>query len=152
VDLPRGKVNPTVNQFGKLLFFSGTFNIVLALPLAFPVLYDKYLRLLWTLNQFLALGGRELVPPQEGIHALFINTAGIDLVLIGAIVFYAGFDPIKTRFIPLANAIGRTIFALVIIYYVVTMDIARLVLIIGGIDVMISAGFVYYLIKLRNFQ
>jgi hypothetical protein len=142
----------TVNQFKKLLFFSGAFNVVLALPLVFPVLYEKYFYLLWTVNQFLALGGKELIPPKDGIYALFINTAGIDLVLIGVIVFYAGFNPIKRRFIPLANAVGRTFFALIIIYYVITMDIARLVLIIGGIDVMISIGFGYFLMKLRYFN
>ena len=139
-----------INKFRKLLFFSGVFNIVLALPLVFPVLYEKYFRLLWTVNQFLALGGKELIPPKEGIHALLINTAGIDLVLIGVIVFYSGFDPIKRRFIPFANAVGRIAFALIIIYYVMVMDIARLVLIIGGIDVAISVGFCYYLIMLRN--
>lgn len=146
----RGEMKQTISQFRKLLFFSGVFNIVLALPLVFPVLYEKYFCFLWTVNQFLALGGKEPIPPKEGIHALLINTAGIDLVLIGVVVFYSGFDPIKRRFIPLANAVGRTIFALIIVYYVIAMNIARLVLIVGGVDVIISAGFGYYLMKLRN--
>ncbi len=73
----------TLKQFRKLLFFSGVFNIVLALPLVFPVVYEKYFHLLWTINQFFGLGGKELIPPEEGINALLINTAGIDLVLIG---------------------------------------------------------------------
>ncbi|MBI5295331.1 MAG: hypothetical protein HY869_07630 [Chloroflexi bacterium] len=140
----------TTHQFSKLLFFSGAFNIVLALPLAFPILHAKYLRFLWAVNQFLALGGREIVPPSEGIPALLINTAGIDLVLIGVIVLYAGFDPLRRRFIPLANAVGRTLFAAVIGYYVLAQDVARLVLVIGGIDVIISIGFAYYLIRLGN--
>ena len=94
--------------------------------------------------------GNNLYPPREGINALFVNTAGIDLVLIGVIVFYSGFDPIQRKFIPLANAIGRTLFAVIIVYYCIVFDIARLVLVIGGIDVLISAGFCYYLIKLRK--
>ena len=140
----------TINQFRKLLFFSGLFNIVLAFPLVFPNLYEKYFHLLWTINQFLGLGGKEPIPPEAGLNALLINTAGIDLVLIGVIVFYSGYDPIKRKFIPLANAAGRTFFALIIAYYVVISDIARLVLVIGGIDVLISAGFCYYLLKLRH--
>lgn len=140
----------TVKRFQKLLFFSALFNIVLALPLVIPVMHEKYLSLVWKLNQVLMLGGKEIIPPKDGIASLFINTAGIDLVLIGVIVFYAGLNPLKRKFIPLANAVGRTFFAMIIIYYVITMKIARIVLIIGGIDVIISIGFVYFLIRLRN--
>lgn len=140
----------TVNQFSRLLFFSGAFNITLALPLAFPVMAERYLLFLWQVNRFLSLGGKEIIYPKEGIASLFINTAGIDLVLIGVIVLYASFDPLNRKFIPLANAIGRTLFAAVVAYYVITMDIAHLVLVIGGIDVAISIGFAYYLLKLGS--
>jgi len=143
-------MDKTVKQFRRLLFFSGTFNVVLAFPLILPVIYEKYFKFLWVVNQFFGLGGKQLIPPKEGINALMINTAGIDLVLIGAIVFYSGFDPIRRRFIPLANAIGRTLFAAIIVYYCIAFDIARLMLVIGGIDLLISAGFSYYLIKLRK--
>ena len=142
----------TEKQFRILLFFSGIFNIILAFPLIFPLIYEKYFQLLWTINQFLNLGGKQPIPPGEGINALFINTAGIDLVLIGVIVFYSGFDPMRLRFIPFANAIGRTLFATIIIYYCIVFDIARLTLVIGGIDVFISAGFIYFLIKLRKLK
>jgi len=143
-------MDKTVKQFGKFLFFSGVFNIILAFPLIFPVIYEKYFQLLWAINQFLSLGGKQLIPPKEGINALLVNTAGIDLVLIGVIVFYSGFDPIRRKFIPIANAIGRTLFAVIIVYYCIVFDIARLILVIGGIDVLISIGFFYYLIKLKR--
>ena len=139
-----------IKRFSKLIFFSGTFNIVLAFPLIFPLFYEKYFQLLWRVNQFLNLGGKEFIPPKEGINALLINTAGIDLVLIGIIVFYAGFDPVQRRFIPMVNAIGRALFAVIVVYYCIVFDIARLVLFIGAIDVLISAGFCYYLIKLKK--
>ncbi|MFH1983700.1 MAG: hypothetical protein ABIL58_17810 [Pseudomonadota bacterium] len=142
----------TTRRFGKLLFFSGIFNIVMASPLIFPVLYERYFHLLWQVNQFFHLGGKRLIPPTEAINALLVNTAGIDLVLIGVIVCYAGLDPMRRTFIPFANAIGRTLFAGIIIYYCLVFDIARLVLVIGGIDVLISAGFGYYLIKLKRLQ
>ena len=143
-------MDKTVKQFSRLLFFSGTFNIILALPLIFPVIYEKYFQFLWAANQFFSLGGKQLIPPKEGINALMVNTAGIDLVLIGVIVFYSGFDPIRRKLIPFANAIGRTLFAAIIVYYCIVFDIARLILVIGGIDLLISAGFCYYLIKLRK--
>jgi len=143
-------MDKTVKHFSRLLFFSGAFNIILAFPLIFPVTYEKYFQFLWAVNHFFSLGGKQLIPPKEGINALLVNTAGIDLVLIGVIVFYSGFDPIRRKFIPLANAIGRTLFAVIIVYYCIVFDIVRLVLVIGGIDLLISAGFSYYLIKLRK--
>jgi len=76
-------MDKTVKQFSRLLFFSGAFNIILAFPLIFPVIYERYFELLWAANQFLSLGGKQLIPPEEGINALLVNTAGIDLVLIG---------------------------------------------------------------------
>jgi len=119
---------------------------------SFPVIHEKYFQFLWAVNQFFSLGGKQLIVPKEGINALFVNTAGIDLVLIGVIVFYSGFDPIRRKFIPLANAIGRTLFAAIVVYYCIVFDIARLILVIGGIDLLISAGFCYYLIKLRKLK
>lgn len=142
----------TIRAFSQLLFLSGAFNIILALPLALPVLSIRYLEFLWSVNEFLGLGGQAIIPPQEGIYALFVNTAGIDLVLIGVLVVYAGLDPVRRKFIPLANAVGRTLFALVIVYYVIVMDIARLVLVIGSIDLLISIGFVYYLLQLQRIE
>jgi hypothetical protein len=146
------QIEKTVKQFRKLLFFSGIFNIIMAFPLIFPLIYKKYFQLFWTMNQFLNLGGKQPIPPGEGINALLINTAGIDLVLIGVIVFYSGFDPLRWKFIPFANAIGRTLFATIIVYYCIVFDIARLALVIGEIDVFISAGLIYFLLKLSKLK
>jgi hypothetical protein len=140
----------TVNQFKALLLFSGIFNIVLATPLIFPFLYKQYFQLLWHINVLLSLGGNQPLPPTEGINALLINTAGIDLVLIGVIVIYASLDPINRKFIPIVNAFGRILFASIIIYYCIAYDIARIVLVIGVIDVVISLGFCYYLLKIKQ--
>jgi len=139
----------TERQFSLLLFASGIFNIVLAAPLAIPGFASYYFEFLWRINQMLGLGGKQPIAPTEGINSLLVNTAGIDLVLVGAIVFYAGFSPLKLKFIPWANAIGRTIFAGVIIYYIFAFDIMQLVLVIGALDLMISAGFIYFLLRLR---
>ena len=124
--------------------------MVLAAPLAVPGLSAQYFSFLWRVNEFLGLGGKEPIAPDESINALLVNTAGIDLVLVGAIVFYAGFAPMKRRFIPWANAIGRTVFAGIIVYYALAFDIMQLVLVIGAVDVMISAGFIFFLLRLRH--
>ncbi len=140
----------TERNFSILLFASGVFNIVMAAPLAVPGLSAHYFSLLWRINELFGLGGKEPIAPDEGINALLVNTAGIDLVLVGAIVFYAGFAPMRRQFIPWANAIGRTVFAGVIVYYVLAFDIMQLVLVIGALDVMISAGFIYFLLRIRH--
>ena len=88
--------------------------------------------------------------PEDGLSQLLINTAGIDLVLIGSFIIVSSADPVKFRMIPLLNAIGRTLFASVVVYYVVVYGILRFVLIIGVIDVMISIGYIYFLVKTRE--
>jgi len=90
------------------------------------------------------------IPPKEGVNALLINTAGIDLVLIGFIAVYAGFNPAKRMAIPLMNAAGRSLFACIIVYYCIAYDIMRIILVIGIIDVLISAGFIYYFLRIRS--
>jgi hypothetical protein len=138
-----------LRRFRALLTFSGLFNVVLAAPLMVPELHARYFALLWKLNGALSLGGQEPVAPVGGVGALLVNTAGIDLVLIGVIVLYAAGDPLARRFIPAANAAGRTVFAGVIAYYVIAYDVARIVTLIGGIDLAISVAFVYFLRSLR---
>jgi hypothetical protein len=148
--VPEAGVERTLRQFRAVLIFSGLFNIVLAFPLMLPELYAHYFALLWKVNVLVGLGGQAPIPPTEGVAALLINTAGIDLVLIGAIVLYAARDPLARWFIPAINAVARTVFAGVILYYVVVYDIARIILVIGILDVLISTVFAYYLFALRG--
>jgi len=143
-------VDRQIWRFRGFMIFSGLFNIVLAMPLMVPELYSHYLALFWTLNEMLGLGGHAPVIPYSPVGALLINTAGIDLVLIGAIVLYAARDPLSRWFIPAVNAAGRTLFAGVILYYVIVYDIPRIVLLIGGIDLLISGVFAYFLHSFRK--
>jgi ABC-type Fe3+-siderophore transport system permease subunit len=137
-----------IRAFRRLLIFSGSFNVLLAAPLAVPWLLGPYLRALSAFNAWLELGGRPVEAPAFGVPALLANTAGIDLVLIGAFVLYAARDPLRRRFIVGANAVGRLLFAVVIAYYVLALDVARIVVAIGSIDVAISLGFIYFLRRL----
>lgn len=137
-----------VRRFRALLTFSGLFNITLAAPLMVPGLSRDYLAFLSRLNTWLSLGGREVVAP-DGVGALLANTAGIDLVLIGVLVLYAARAPLSRWFIPAANAVGRLLFAGVVVYSVVVSDLARIVLVIGAIDVVLAVAFVVSLFGLR---
>ncbi len=103
-----------IKRFKKLLIFSGLFNIVLAFPLIIPTFFKSYIDFLYYLNELIGLGGVRPVLPKDGLSQLLINTAGGDLVLIGSIVLVSSIDPIKFRLIPLLNAIGRTLFAILI--------------------------------------
>lgn len=145
-------IDRQLGRFRGVLIFSGLFNIVLAAPLMVPELYGHYLELFWKLNGLLSLGGDAPLTPYSPVGALLINTAGIDLVLIGTIVLYAAQDPLSRWFIPAVNAIGRTLFAGVILYYVIVYQIPRIVLLIGGIDLIISGAFAYFLHALSKLR
>lgn len=137
----------TVKNLKQLLLFSGLFNIIFASPLIFPELFEYYLFLFNYINAFLNLGGKPFTSPSNPIHSLLINTAGIDLVLVGAIILYASLDPTKRKGIILLNAIGRLLFAGIIIFYIAVHDVIRIVIFFGTIDVIISIGFLYFLKK-----
>jgi hypothetical protein len=151
--LEEGALNSDVERrtrrFRAFLIFAGSFNIALAAPLTAPQLYTHYLGFLWAINEWLNLGGQAPAPPPGGVHALLINTAGIDLVLIGVFVLYAAGNPLSRWFIPAVNAAARSLFACLILYYVAVYDIARIVLVIGVVDLLISCVFAYYLLRLR---
>lgn len=135
----------SIRNFRRLLVFSGIFNIIIASPLILPGVADRYLFLLSDLNFALHFGGVPFVRPVHPAHSLLINTAGIDLVLIGSMVLYASFDPQGRRGIVLLNAVGRLLFAAVTCYYVLVMNLMRLVLLVGFIDVVISIGIIGFL-------
>ena len=139
-----------LSMFKKLILFSGLFNIIFAAPLILPFTFRRYLDLLSFLNSVLNFGGVPVSAVNDGIHALLINTAGIDLALIGSIVLYAYFDPENRIGILLLNAIGRTLFFFVIIYYCFEYDIARITLAFGVLDLFISSGFVFFYFRLRT--
>jgi hypothetical protein len=142
----------SLNQFKNLLRFSGIFNIVSAFLLIIPVVYEYYLLFFNDVNSELGLGGQPVSIPTNPLNALLINTAGIDLVLIGTIVLVASRKPLRNRKIILLNGIGRLVFALIIAYYVFAADLIRIIVIFGLIDVIISIGFLYYLRKTRNIE
>jgi len=142
----------TLKQFRNLLRFSGIFNIVSAFLLIFPIVYEHYLLFFNDLNFALGLGGQPVSIPTNPLNALLINTAGIDLVLIGAIVLVVSRKPLKNRAIILLNGIGRLLFALIIAYYVFAADLIRIIVVFGLIDVIISIGFLYYLNKVKNIE
>jgi hypothetical protein len=137
-----------IRYFRRLLVFSGMFNILLATPLILPGVADRYLFFLSDLNSSLHFGGQPFVLPVHPVHSLLINTAGIDLVLIGSMVLYAAFEPQERRGIVLLNAIGRLLFAAIACYYVVVMNLMRMVLLIGFVDVAISIGIIGFLLVL----
>ncbi len=142
--------NNILKHFKYLLIFSGLFNIIVACPFIFPVIFEKYLYLLNYFNDILNLGGIPITEIKNPIHSLLINTAGIGLVLIGFIILHASMDPVKNKRIILLNSIGRLLFVIILMYYILSQNIIRLVLFFGVMDFMISSGFIYYLWRIRK--
>ena len=146
------KMENSVIQFKRLLRFSGIFNIVGAFLFIVPKVYESYLSLFNRLNASMGLGGNDISMPSDIFHTLFINTAGIDLVLIGAIVLAVSSDPLSrtNRFIILCNGIGRSVFAVIIGYYAACQGLIGVFAVIGGIDFLITLGFIYYLLRTKR--
>lgn len=142
----------TLKHFRNLLRFSGIFNMVSAFLLIFPIVYEHYLLFFNDLNFALGLGGQPVSIPTNPLNALWINTAGIDLVLIGAIIFFISKNPLKNKMIILLNGIGRLLFGSIIAYYIFTADLIRIIAVFGVIDVIISIGFLYYLNKVKHMK
>lgn len=141
-----------IKCYQNLLRFSGVFNIVFASPLIIPGVSVWYLTLLSDLNRTLGLGGREFTVSSDPLHALLINTAGIGLVLIGAMVLYASARPLARSGIVLLNAVGRLTFFLTVVYYVLSAELGRITLVLGIADALIGIGFLYFLIRFREGQ
>ncbi|MFH1635999.1 MAG: hypothetical protein ABIG63_18560 [Chloroflexota bacterium] len=80
---------------------------------------------------------------------MFINTSGLALCLVGLMLIYASMN-LKDRIgIPFLNAVARIIFAILLVYYVVVQDIAKILLSLAAIDLVISVAFIYYILALR---
>lgn len=134
------------------LVFSGLFNIVFAFPLIIPGLAEIYLNFMTALNAGLGFTGLDYAYTVNPTHLMLINTAGIDLVLIGSIVLYASMKPIERKGLLLLNSVGRTLFLIVIIYNILANDLITLFLIFGIIDLFISIVFVIIFARLTTYS
>lgn len=139
-----------LTPFRYWVFGAGIFNAVAGFPLAAPFLSKHYIVLLNDLNTLSGLGGKELKPPDDGAMMLIVNMAGLAVLLIGLMLIYASADLEKRRGIPLLNGICRLIFSILVVYYVATEDIARMLLGVAMIDFVIGGVFLYYLFELRH--
>ena len=140
-------VSSPSNIFRKWVLGAGIFNIVAAFPLATPFLYKPYYSVFNYLNHALGLGGMDLEPPVEGINKLLVNTAGLALMLVGLILVYASTNLKEWIGIPFLNAIVRLVFSALLVYYLVTENISRILLSLAGIEVLIAGVFLYYIFK-----
>lgn len=132
--------------FKKWILSAAFFNIIAAIPLAIPIIYSYYLKLLNSINESLYLGGHTLVAPTDFVNKLFVNTAGLALALVGFLLLYAHRD-LKHRIgIPFMNAIARLLFVVLVLYYTMIYDMAGIIFLIAGIDVIISFAFFYFII------
>jgi len=129
---------------------AGLFNIIAATPLAIPKYFEGYYALFNSLNRLLNLGGNPLIPPTDGANMLFVNTAGLALILVGILLLYSAFDLKRRLFIPFANGLVRLVFSVVLTYYILAENVAHILISIGAIDLLLGVVFVYYYFKLRK--
>ena len=136
--------------FSRWLKGAGWFNITAAAPLMIPVLSEDYLHMLSWINDLLGLGGLPYQSTIHPIHALLINTAGADLVLVGLLVLYAAQAPLQRRWVVIWNGIFRTLFIGVVGYYVCWENALPLFLAFALADLVIVIGFGYFLTQVKS--
>lgn len=135
--------------FKRFLKFSGIFNITAALLFLVPHIYKYYLIFYNHINTMFNAGGKSISMPTDSFHELMINTAGVDLVLIGTIILLVSGDPLNptNRKIIIANGIGRFIFFILVGYYAFFHELIRIMIPFGIIDAIITITFFYLLNK-----
>jgi hypothetical protein len=86
-------------------------------------------------------GDVELVFPPDPLHQLLIHGFGAGVVILGVTLLYS----IKNirRLLPfiLFDGVGRLLFGIVMLYYVLTFSLPRTILLFGALE--ISLGLIY---------
>ena len=144
------KSNSMYKSFKVWVVAAGLFNIIAATPLAIPKYLAGYYALFNSLNRILNLGGNPLVPPADATNSLFVNMAGLALILVGIILLYSAFDLKRRLFIPFASGLVRLVFSAVLTYYIFAENVAHILISIGTIDLLLGIVFVYYYLRLRK--
>jgi hypothetical protein len=124
---------------------AGVYNLATSALLAVPGLFTRVYTSVNRLNDALALGGGSAEPPQDGLTQLLVNTAGIVLCLLGALLIYASRDLPRRSGIPLFNVVGRVLFAGLVVYYVAAWNLPRIALGMALADLLIAAAFLVLL-------
>ena len=135
--------------FSRFLKFSGLFNIVAASLFMVPGLYRSYVEFYNEVNLCLGLGGGPIVTMDHPFYEMMVNTAGIDLVLIGVIVLLVSADPFDKihRQIIVANGVGRTLFFFLVGYYTVSGGLLQIFIPFAVLDLFIAGCFFCVLYK-----
>jgi hypothetical protein len=138
----------TSRSFRVWVIVAGVYNIANSFAMMVPFLNKSYYSMLSSLSRM--LGGGDILPATDPANMLFVNTSGLVLCLVGGMLLYAARDLKNRSGIPLLNAVGRTIWLLLVVYYTFTKDLARLFLIFAAVDITIAAAFYYYVWKAKD--
>lgn len=134
----------------KWIIAGGVFNCIVAFPLSIPFLLKWYINFFNTINSWLNLGGKNWIPPMDGTSMLFINTAGLALILVGMILIYSSYNVSERIMIPFLNGIVRLVWGITAIYYLIQYDIINIIYIIVGIDLLLALVYVYFFSVIRK--
>jgi hypothetical protein len=142
--------NSSHSAFRYWVLGAGVFNLISCSLLAIPFLYAYQYRMLNAVNRVLGLGGDPLVLPREGVNMLFVNTAGLILCSVGLMLIYAARDLKNRSGIPCVNALTRIVWAALIFYYVLTENLAHILITFAVTDLIFAAVILYYVSRMRR--
>lgn len=145
-----GLTDSQLRVFRRWVLVAGAENLLAFPPLVPPRLHERFYGLNNKLNDHLGLGGAEMVPPDEAINKLYVNLSGTFGSAMGALLIHSAADLRNRWQVPLANAVTRFVYALLVGHYARTENMSRSLLLPAALDLVFSGVFIYYASKLRR--
>jgi len=81
--------------------------------------------------------------PADPLHQLLIHGFGAGVIILGATLIYSYSDP--KRFLPFIffDGLGRLIYGMTMIYFVLTYGLVRMVLVFGLVELGFASAYLY---------
>lgn len=135
-----------VKRLKILLLVCSIFNIALVCSLVFPGTYYKYFEFLNNIAQSIQFK-EVFTSPNDMVHVLFINTVGIDVILISVFNIYS----LKNIFYYKNNIgfyiVARMFLFCISIYYFYSFNFPALLILVCFLDMMLIFLMAYYFYK-----
>ncbi len=134
----------------KWVWAAAVYNLLVALPLVLPEVFEQTYRMMNATSVRLGLGGDQAVPPDEGVNRLFVNFAALLLVFLALLLYYASGDLEHRLAIVFLNAAARVASILLFLYYILADDAAHILFGFVACDLVFAIAFLVHIHRVRG--
>ena len=140
----------TKGPLRKWVWAAAVYNVLVALPLVLPKLFEQSYRVMNAVSNALGLGGDQAISPDEGINRLFVNFAALLLVFLALLLIYASRDLEHRLGIVFLNAAARIGSVLLFLYYILAESAAHILAVFVVSDLVLTIAFLVYIYRVRG--